>query len=102
FVGINASASGEFWTIPFTSRSPSVYINAKTAAHGWIEIGLEDAVIKGTIEGFTTRDCDLLQYDLLWKKVTWNGNADLSDFSDAHLLLHVRMYQATIYAFKFE
>ncbi len=101
FTGIDAAEGGEFWTASFTSRSPSVAINATTRPGGWIKVGLHDARFDLPIEGYETKDCDLLQGDLLWKQITWHGSSDLNDFSDSDLRLHVQMERATVHAFKF-
>jgi len=102
FTGITSAGEGEFWTVTFNSKSPTIAINASTGPQGWIRIGLYDSRFRQPIEGFETTDCDPLQGDLLWKGVTWHGSGDTSEFSDVDLKLHVRMHQATIHALRFQ
>ncbi len=101
FMGISGGVAGEFWTIQFRSKSPTIQINALTMNAGQITVGLYDTWRHTEIEGYTTEDCDPLRGDLMWKTLSWNGESDLSDYDDAYLRLHVRLTQATLFAIRF-
>jgi hypothetical protein len=102
FIGLRAEGAGEFWTIKFTTKSPTIKINAQTGDHGWIEIGLYDVSRRTDIEEITVKDCDLLNGNLLGKRVSWHNQSNISDYGDVVLRLHVKMFQANIFAIQFE
>ncbi len=102
FMGLKAANFGEFWTTIFCNSSPHLKVNTLTGDPGFIEIGLYDQLTQREIPGFTVDDCDLLNGDIYWKTVSWNGEEDLSYFDDVKLRLHIKMKQTALFALKFE
>ena len=46
--------------------------------------------------------CRQMEGDVLWKKVSWNKNSNLSNLSGRNLRICFDMFKADIYGFKFE
>jgi predicted GH43/DUF377 family glycosyl hydrolase len=103
FAGLEASDFGEFWTAKFSMEScQEIKINALTKRSGWIKVALYDNLRNCEIEQFTLEDCNILNGDLLWDKITWNKDSDVSDFDDVILRLHISMFQATLFGIRFD
>ena len=73
-------------------------MSTSAAGSVWIEIQDEKG---SSIAGFTRKDCDELVGDSINRKVTWNGNANLSALSGKTIRLRFILKDADLFAFRF-
>ncbi len=112
FVSLEARDAGSFSTVPITFEGGKLTINAWTRFGGEISFELADASGEHmgkfgqgvtaeqatAIPGRTFEDCDPFTGDSTCHTVTWNGEADISEWTNRPMRLRVRMRRARLYA----
>ena len=76
-------------------------LNYGTSSAGYIKVEVVDENGE-TIPGYSFDDCDLIYGDSLDRRVTWKGNADMSQLVGRSIKLKFKMYEADLYSLKWE
>jgi hypothetical protein len=102
FVSANfAYGGGTLTTKPFTFTGNSLLLNVTTSAAGEGRVAILGADGK-EIEGFTAKQCRIVNGDFLDKKVEWaDGNTDVSKLAGQTVRLRFDMRGAKLYSFRF-
>jgi len=100
FVSVDTdNAGGEFTTVPMTFQGSALELNHDCFVAGYLIVELlKDGK---PIEGFTFKDCDLIEDNYIDKTVTWNGNSDVSALQGQPVQLRFVMRNTKLYAFQF-
>jgi hypothetical protein len=101
FCGVNAEGIGEFWSIPFRCQRGVIRVNATGPAHSWLRAELVDELTGEAIEERNFEHCTSLFGDILWDPIQWDDGGTLEEYNDVHLILHIQMYQKTLFGLKF-
>ena len=102
FVSVDGPYSGwgEFITKPLIFQGKELELNYKTSGGGVIQVEIQD--VKGRKQdGFWLEDCAEIVGNQIEGLVQWKLGSDLSSLSDKPIRLHVRLRDASIYAFRF-
>ena len=89
--------SGEVTTKPILFSGNELSLNAATSAAGTIQVEIQSAD-GNIIPGYEVEHCDLIYGDSLDRRVSWNGNADLSSLAGTPIVLRFLMREADIYS----
>jgi hypothetical protein len=100
-VAVEADDNGEFSTVAVIPPGRTLKINALTKRAGGIRVELARANDE-TIHGRSFDDCDPIQGDAFWQKVTWKGESDVVAPSDEGLVVRFRMERAQLFGIEFE
>ncbi|MCA9432156.1 MAG: hypothetical protein KC940_16720 [Candidatus Omnitrophica bacterium] len=92
---------GEATTRPFIFEGQNLVLNFATSAAGSAWVGLQDEE-GNPIDGYGLEDCDEMVGDEIARKVTWKGNADLSQVAGKKVRLHFKLKDADVYSFRFQ
>lgn len=112
FVSLESPDEGGFTTIPITFQGSRLTVNAWTRFGGEIRFELADASAEHmgrfgegkpaesamAIPGRSFDECDPFTGDSVSHTVTWNGDADISQWATRPVRLRVRMRRARLYA----
>ena len=102
FVSVHAPyAGGEMLTKPIAFEGSELTLNFAMSAAGSLRVGILEAS-GGPIEGFSVDDCDELVGDFVQRKVTWNGNGDVSALAGKPVRLRFAMKDADLFALQFQ
>lgn len=114
FVSLESPDEGGFTTIPITFQGSRLTVNAWTRFGGEIRFELADASPEHmgrfgegkpaesatAIPGRSFDACDPFTGDSVSHTVTWNGEADISQWATRPVRLRVRMRRARLYALR--
>ncbi|CAG0943466.1 hypothetical protein ANRL1_01353 [Anaerolineae bacterium] len=97
---IIADGRGEFSTMAIRFEGKQLSLNLKTKQAGELLVELQDEN-NVPIPGYTFADANPITGDSLDRRVTWNGNADISALSGITIVMSFRLRSAQLYAFEF-
>ncbi|MCH2125648.1 MAG: hypothetical protein MK165_12690 [Pirellulaceae bacterium] len=101
FVSVHASLQGgELFTRPVEFVGGMLSLNFSTSAAGSVKVELQDAQGQ-PLPGFQLKDCDELFGDTLDRKVSWQGNTDVSSVAGKTVRLRFSLHDADLYSFQF-
>ena len=101
FVSVNTPLSGgEIVTKPFTFVGEELELNFATSAAGSIYVEIQDEY-GNPIPGYSLADSDEIFGDTLSRRVTWQGNRDVSSLANTPIRLRFTMNDADLYSLKF-
>jgi hypothetical protein len=96
-----AYEGGSLTTRPFTFDGKQLLLNVNTSASGEGRVAVLDEA-GSEIEGFTSKDCRIVNGDFLDKAVQWaDGSADVSKLAGRPVRLRFEMRGAKLYSFRF-
>ena len=101
--GLEATERGQVTTNQMRASGDSLVLNYQTSPNGWIRVEFIEPTLwpPARLEptpGYSFGDCDELHGDELEKKVSWNGNADLSSMKGKNLCMRIELCQATLFS----
>ena len=107
FCGIEADVEGRFTIPTIYRRHNELRLNYKCKPGGWISVELlrmVPSMFHGDVEplpGFTFEECDRLRLtgDHAQRRVTWQGNDDISSIGDM-VAIRIKMFQAKLFAYQ--
>lgn len=105
FVSVNAPVAGpkgwEMVTKPLTFSGKRLLLNYSTGATGQIQVEIQDAEGK-PLPGWTAKDCQYTVGDEIERPVLWKNGGDLSTLAGKSVRLRFVMWDADLYAIRFE
>ncbi|MFV0390040.1 MAG: hypothetical protein ACK5NT_14955 [Pyrinomonadaceae bacterium] len=101
FVSVKGSANGgELLIKNLVFSGNSLNLNFSSSAAGELRVEILDSDGK-TIPNFSLDDCDVIFGDSLNRKVSWNGNSDVSSLEGKTIKLRFKLKDADLYSFQF-
>lgn len=110
FMSLSSEGPGEFWTIPFVLDCDTIELNVKTSYSGYLraeilcstggDTGSESAENQAA-EGYSLAEFVPICGDHISAPLTWKNGAQLNELKGRTVRLHVKMYNADLYAMKF-
>jgi hypothetical protein len=102
FVSLHAPMrGGELITKPLIFTGNSLTLNFASSAAGGVRVALL-AEAGEPIPGFGLEECDELFGDTLQRRVSWNGQGDVSSLSPLPVRLQFQLRDADVYSFQFQ
>jgi hypothetical protein len=100
FVSVDADNEvGEFTTVPLVFTGRALVLNVQCFVNGYLIVEL---LREGRpIDQYTFVDCDAVEGNYIDRRITWNGNLDLSAVRGAPIQMRFVMRNAKLYAFQF-
>ena len=102
FVSVDADYSGgEFTTPALLFSGNQLTLNADTSAGGHVRVELQNESAQ-PLAGFSEKECDPINGNLIQKVVSWHGKPPLQTSSGKPVHLRFVMRDAKLYSFKFD
>ncbi|MFH1006830.1 MAG: hypothetical protein V1800_04915 [Candidatus Latescibacterota bacterium] len=100
FVSVDAgNDGGEFTTVPMVFEGNTLALNVECSVAGYVIVEL---LRHGqAMDGFTFKDCDVVEGNSINKVVTWKGRSDLSAPQGQPIQMRFVMRNSKLYAFQF-
>ncbi len=101
FTSVNGPfAGGEMVTKPLTFSGSELEINYATSAGGQVRVELQGATGQA-LPGFSLEDCIPIFGDEVTRIVKWKGGSGLREYSGKPVRLRFELFDADLYALKF-
>jgi hypothetical protein len=92
--------AASFVTPPLLFQGNILKLNVKVRDGGYVRVGLFDE--NGTpVSGKTMDDCEVITGDHIDTLVRWNSGGDITARADKPTRLHIEIYNASLFAFRF-
>jgi hypothetical protein len=102
FASLHAKTKeGVVTTKPLVFRGKELSLNVATSARGTVRVEICDANGE-VIPSFGASECDVIYGDTLDRRVSWNGNKDVSSLAGRPVFLRFIMMEADLYSLIFE